>query len=165
MIIGIDPGYATIGYAFISSTSTPRVMDLGVITTNKEEKFFSRLNEIEKNLSELIEKHRPDQNFSYQAAIEKIFLVKNKKTAIDVAQARGVICNLLHRSGVIIHEYSPNEVKKAATGRGLADKEEVQTMIQRFLNLKNPIKQDDAADALAIAICHWFYQEKHLLPI
>lgn len=164
MIIGIDPGFATIGYAFLSTTREPRVIDLGVISTKKHESFFARLNEIEMNLQDLIKRHRPDPGVEYQAGVEKIFFTKNTKTAIEVAHARGVIVNLLYKAKVKIHEYTPNEIKKATTGRGHAQKREVQDMIARILKLKEPVRQDDAADALAVAMCHWFWQEKTLLP-
>lgn len=162
MIIGIDPGFATIGYAFLASGNTPRVIDLGTITTDKKNNFFARLVEIEKNLEILLDLHQPKNGENCYAAVEKIFFMKNKKTAIEVAHARGVICKSLYQAGIEIHEYSPNEIKKAITGRGQATKEEIQAMVVKILNLKNPITQDDTADALAMSICHWFFLEKDL---
>ncbi|XP_060077771.1 crossover junction endodeoxyribonuclease RuvC-like [Ylistrum balloti] len=163
MIIGIDPGFATIGYAFIApSNNEPRIVDLGMIVTDKKKNFYDRLTEIEENLHQLLDRHLPSiKHIDCDAVVEKIFFMKNKKTAIEVAHARGVICNLFNKRGIRIFEYTPNEIKKAITGHGQSSKKEIQSMVIRLLNLKTPISQDDIADALAMTICHWFYQEKN----
>ncbi len=151
MILGIDPGYATLGYAFITGLDTPKVVDVGVISTSKDKDYFARLLEIGENLDNLIQAHKPRL-----AAIEKLFFKTNQKTAIEVAQARGAILFVMKKNHLPISEYSPLQIKKSIALKGTANKKEVQWMLKKILNLKTIIKQDDAADALAIALTHWY---------
>lgn len=147
--IGIDPGLATIGYAVIEEVvDSVRPLDYGCLTTPAALPFADRLKMIKDDLSELLLRYRPAS-----AAVETILFETNKKTAIDVAQARGAILLTLREYDVPIVELSPLQVKNMATGDGRADKLQIQSMVQKIFALKAPPKPDDAADALAIAWC------------
>lgn len=150
IILGLDPGIATVGYGFIDqkgNSLTP--IHYGHIQTPATDTFFDRLLAISKALKQLILTYHPDV-----MAIEKIFFAKNTKTAMTVAQARGAILMEAINLGLGIYEYTPNEVKLAVTGYGAADKSQIQKMVKSLLNLVQIPKPDDTADALAIAICH-----------
>ncbi|MDD2362821.1 MAG: crossover junction endodeoxyribonuclease RuvC [Oscillospiraceae bacterium] len=150
IILGIDPGYATLGWGCIRyerSRFTP--IDFGTILTPADMEFPLRLQCIHNELSELLTKHHPDF-----LAVEKLYFKNNQKTAIDVAQARGVILLAAQQKGIPIFEYTPLQVKSAVTGYGKADKSQVMEMTRRLLGYKEVPKPDDAADALAISICH-----------
>lgn len=150
IILGIDPGYATIGFGLISADrSEQRIMTCGVITTEAGLPMPKRLLQIDKDLSELIDKAQPEA-----VAVEELFFNTNIKTGINVAQARGVILTACARAGLKIYEYTPLQVKQAVTGYGKADKRQVTDMTKRLLKLESAPKPDDAADALAIALCH-----------
>jgi len=153
IILGIDPGYARLGWGVIASDSFGyRLIDYGCIETPKEEELPQRLAILDSELKTIIEKHNPND-----IAIEELFFAKNAKTAINVAHARGVIfLRAVHHSGRI-YQYKPNQVKQATTGIGNADKKQVMDMVKRILNLREVIKPDDAADALAVAITHAAY--------
>ncbi len=149
-ILGIDPGTALTGYAILDSNNGQlRVRDLGCITTKKGTSQSEKLEEISTNLCELIEIWHPEQ-----AAVEKLFFSQNVTTAVTVAQARGVILQTLQASHVPHSEYLPKEVKATVCGDGSADKKAIQKMVQMLCNLESLPEIDDAADALAVAICH-----------
>ena len=150
IILGIDPGYGTIGYGVIDkngSKLTP--IDYGVIQTPKDENIAVRLAMIYDALHTLIEKYKPDE-----VAIEELFFNTNITTGIKVAQARGVILLCAVRECGRLFEYTPLMVKQSLTGNGRADKHQVQYMVKMMLKLKTEPRPDDAADALAVAICH-----------
>jgi crossover junction endodeoxyribonuclease RuvC len=151
LALGLDPGTATIGYGLVRQLpdSSLEVVDFGVISTSKELDAPKRLSVLYHRLNEILVSSRPETS-----AVEKLFFQKNVSTAISVGQARGVILLALSEAGVEIGEYTPNEVKQAVTGYGSADKRQVQEMVRIQLALDTIPKPDDAADALAIAICH-----------
>lgn len=150
IILGIDPGLATVGWGIIRVTNgVIETLDYGHISTKKDTDFGTRLLEIHTDLSALIEKYQPDE-----AAVEELFFANNQKTAMAVAQARGVILLTLMKYRVIVAGYTPLEVKQALTNYGAADKRQVQDMVRILLNLSVIPKPDDTADALAVALCH-----------
>ena len=149
IILGIDPGTAATGYGLIKKIKNEiKCLDYGCIETNPGNSPALRLKELEEKLKKIIKKYNPDV-----AAVEDIFFFKNLKTAMKVSQAKGVILLTLAKSNIPIFEYTPLQVKMGVTGFGKADKQQVQRMIQILLNLKTIPKPDDAADALATAIC------------
>ena len=153
LILGIDPGYAIIGWGVIRYERGRYIpVDFGAITTNAGVPFNRRLEQIYDQLNELLTNHHPDV-----VAVEKLYFQTNAKTAIDVAQARGVTMLALQQHGVPVYEYTPLQVKSAVTGFGQAQKPQVMEMTKRLLRLKAVPKPDDTADALAIAICHAQY--------
>lgn len=153
LILGIDPGYAIIGWGIIRFERGKYIpVDFGAITTNAGVPFKRRLELIYDQLNKLLDTHQPDA-----VAVEKLYFQTNAKTAIDVAQARGVIMLALQKHNVPVYEYTPLQVKSAVTGFGQAQKPQVMEMTKRLLRLKAVPKPDDTADALAIAICHAQY--------
>ena len=153
LILGIDPGYAIIGWGLIRFERGKYIpVDFGAITTNAGVPFNRRLEQIYDQLNELLDTHYPDA-----VAVEKLYFQTNAKTAIDVAQARGVTMLALQKHGMPVFEYTPLQVKSAITGFGQAQKPQVMEMTKRLLRLKAVPKPDDTADALAIAICHAQY--------
>lgn len=149
-IIGIDPGYAIVGYGIIDYNSNHfSVVDYGAVTTKAHTPFDNRLSSIYDGLTQLISTYKPDA-----MSIEKLFFNTNTTTAIDVAQARGVIVLAAAQWGLDIAEYTPLQVKQSVVGYGRAEKKQVQEMTRLMLNLKAVPKPDDTADALALAICH-----------
>jgi len=153
--IGIDPGYNILGWAVIENAST--LIDFGVITTSKDTPFDERLLQIHKSLINLFNTFHPDS-----AAIEKVFFQKNTKTAIEVAKVIGVIILTLKMKGILFEEYTPPQIKLAITGYGKATKAQMQIMMKRLFNISHLPKPDDAADALALALCH---SCKYRLPL
>jgi len=149
VILGIDPGYAIIGYGIIDTSKSDMVVDYGAITTPKEDSMPVRLEAIEASLKYIFDKYKPDV-----VAIEELFYFKNQKTVIQVAQARGVIVLACQKYCGNIYEYTPLQIKQALTGNGRAEKAQVQYMVKAILNLNSVPKPDDTADALAVAICH-----------
>jgi crossover junction endodeoxyribonuclease RuvC len=151
LVLGIDPGTATIGYALVRDLpdGNCEAVNYGVITTPKEDSAPARLVQLYEELNVILSLHRPDS-----AAVEKLFFQKNISTAIAVGQARGVVMLALAQAGLEVGEYTPNEVKQAVTGYGSADKKQVQEMVRVLLSLDKIPRPDDAADALAIAITH-----------
>lgn len=147
-IIGIDPGTAIIGYGIINSGKKLELIDYGCIKTSINLSTAERLEKLHKELKALIKKHKPDI-----AAVEDIFFFKNLKTAIKVSQARGVILLTIAESKIPVAEYTPLQIKQAVACYGRAEKSQVQKMVKILLNLKEIPKPDDAADALAVAIC------------
>lgn len=151
LVLGIDPGTATTGYGFVREErdGTLTAMAYGVVTTPAGEEMPKRLVRLYNELTQLITLHRPESG-----AVEKLFFQKNVKTAMTVAQGRGVALLALAQAGLPVGEYTPLEVKQAVVGYGNADKTQVQQMVRALLGLDSIPKPDDAADALAIAICH-----------
>ena len=149
VILGIDPGFAIIGYGVIEKDRDIKVIDYGVITTPKEDNITKRLETSYNAMIALIDKFKPDA-----IAIEELFYFKNQTTIINVAQARGIIVLACAQSKIPIYEYTPLQVKQAITGNGRAEKKQIQYMVTNILGLAKVPKPDDAADALAIAITH-----------
>ena len=149
-ILGIDPGIAIVGFGLIESNrGNVRMLQYGAVTTEAGLPLATRLVQIENDMTALIAQLKPDE-----IAVEELFFSKNITTGIAVAHGRGVILCTAERLGVPIFEYTPMQVKQAVAGYGLADKKQVMDMTKRLLKLKAVPKPDDAADALAIAICH-----------
>lgn len=150
IILGIDPGFAIVGFGVLQSEQGKQTLvSCGAITTEAGLPLPTRLLQIENDMAQLFETFHPDA-----MAIEELFFNNNITTGIGVAQARGVILAAAERVGVSIYEYSPSEVKLAITGYGKAEKRQIMDMTKRLLNLKSVPKPDDAADAVAIALCH-----------
>lgn len=150
IILGIDPGYAIVGYGLIDYTNNHfTVLDYGAITTPAGMDFNRRLEIIHDELEQIILKFKPSC-----MAIEKLFYNTNAKTVIDVAQARGVILFTAQKHGLDVSEYTPLQVKQSVVGYGRAEKKQVQEMMRIMLKLEKIPKPDDTADALAMAICH-----------
>lgn len=150
IILGVDPGYAIVGYGIINYEKGRYItLDYGAITTPPKVEFPERLEIIYDGINEVIERFKPEA-----MAIEKLFFNTNTTTAIDVAQARGVILLAAEKNGVRVHGYTPLQVKQAVVGYGRAEKNQVMEMTRLLLNLRKVPKPDDTADALAIAICH-----------
>ena len=149
-ILGIDPGYAIVGYGVIDySGGKYQAVDYGAITTDANMPFSARLQYIYNELVALIIKNDPDE-----MAIERLYFQNNQKTAIAVAEARGVILLAAQMNNIPINEYTPLQVKSAVTGYGQAKKPQVMEMTRRLLKLEKVPRPDDTADALAMAICH-----------
>jgi len=149
-ILGIDPGTAITGYGIIEDYSDDfRVVNFGCITTKSGKPLEERLKEIAIDIDYLIEHFKPDQ-----AAIEEIFFSKNTKTAISVAHSRGVIIQKLSEKNIPVFSYNPMRVKQALCSDGKAKKHQIQKMTKILLKLTAVPSPDDAADALAIALCH-----------
>ena len=150
VILGIDPGYAIVGFGLLSSDrGDTRFIRCGAITTEAGIPMPQRLLRIAEDLEELIRQFKPDV-----MAIEELFFNQNVTTGIGVAQARGVIVMTAARLGVPIMEYNPSQVKQAVAGYGKAEKKQVMEMTKKLLRLSAVPKPDDAADAVAIALCH-----------
>jgi crossover junction endodeoxyribonuclease RuvC len=149
IIIGIDPGTATTGFGIIQHHKKQLTcIEYGVITTPAKMIMGERLQLLNKELDKIIKKHEPEI-----AAVESLYFFKNLKTAIPVSQARGVILLTLSNKKIPIKEFTPLQAKSTVVGYGRASKEQVQKMIKHILKLENIPKPDDAADALAIAVC------------
>ena len=150
IILGIDPGIAIVGYGVIEyKNGLFRTLAYGAITTPAHTSVESRLKTVYDDLDEIIKKYKPDD-----MAVEELFFNNNPKTAIAVAEARGVILLCAMKNGVNIQEYTPLQVKQSVVGYGRVEKKQVMLMVNSILGLKNGPKLDDTADALAIAICH-----------
>lgn len=151
LVLGIDPGTATTGYGLVRETPEGglAVVDYGVIITPPDLSPDKRLLLLYDRLMGILLLHRPDNG-----AVEKLFFQRNVTTAIAVGQARGVTLLAMAKHNLPVAEYTPLEVKQAVTGYGGADKRQVQLMIQAILQLEEMPKPDDAADALAVAVCH-----------
>ncbi len=149
-ILGIDPGVATIGFGLIESGSgVLRMLQYGTITTPAGQPLAARLLQISRDMEELIAAFQPEE-----MSIEELFFSKNITTGIAVAHARGVILCAAEKMKLPVYEYTPMQVKQAVVGYGLAEKKQVMDMTRRLLKLKAVPRPDDAADALAIALCH-----------
>lgn len=147
--LGIDPGTARLGYGVIRGGVQPSLLDAGVIETWPDQDMPGRLVTLYESVRELVEEFRPDM-----LAIEKLFFAQNVTTAIAVGQARGVVLLAAAQSHIPVSEYSPSEIKHAVAGYGKADKNQMQEMVRMILHLTSVPQPDDAADALAVAICH-----------
>ena len=151
IVVGFDPGIATLGYGVIKKEEKkkPEMLDYGIISTPKDDNLAVRLFMLEKGIKQIIDKFKPDE-----IAVEELFFAKNVKTGIAVAHARGVILLTAIKECGKLYEYTPLQIKQALTGYGRADKHQIQAMVKSFLNLKAIPKPDDAADALAVALTH-----------
>lgn len=150
VILGIDPGYATVGFGLIDANcGRHKPIAYGVIETPKSARFPDRLKYIGEETAKLIERYKPDA-----IAVEELFFHDNRKTAIMVAEARGVVLYVAEKSGTALYEYTPLQIKQALTGYGRAIKCQIQQMVKVMLCLDCIPKPDDAADALAVAITH-----------
>ncbi len=148
IILGIDPGTATIGYGVIKGPKKLELIEYGCIKTTTDFSTAERLEKLHNELTDLIKLHKPDI-----VAVEDLFFFKNLKTAIKVSQARGVILLTIAQAKTKIAEYTPLQIKQAVACYGRAEKNQVQKMVKVLLGLREIPKPDDAADALAIAIC------------
>ena len=151
LAIGIDPGTAITGYGLVRELAdgSLEVVGYGVIQTSADQTMPDRLVLLYQELKQIIDLHEPQSG-----AVEKLFFARNVRTALSVGQARGIALLALAEFGVSVAEYSPNEIKQAVAGYGGAEKMQVQMMVQALLNLEEIPQPDDAADALAVAICH-----------
>ena len=150
VVLGIDPGYAIVGWGVVYfSGNIYKPLGIGAVTTEPEMKFSKRLEYIHSAMSRLMLKSKPDA-----VAIEKLYFQNNQKTAIDVAQARGVILLAAEQHDISVFEYTPLQIKTVVTGYGKAKKPQVMEMTRRLLKLEKVPKPDDTADALAVALCH-----------
>jgi crossover junction endodeoxyribonuclease RuvC len=153
IILGIDPGLATLGYGVIEKDARGncRAVDYGVVITPKDEGLPVRLAMLEEGIAKILDKYKPDE-----IAMEELFFSKNITTGIAVAHARGVaLLTCVKRCGRL-YEYTPMQIKQALTGYGRADKKQMQSVVASLLKLKSIPKPDDAADALAVALCQAF---------
>ncbi len=149
IILGIDPGIADTGYGLIAQEKNKlSFIACGSIKTERDKTLAERLLKLDIELKKIIKKYRPDK-----AGMEQLFFCNNAKTALIVGQARGVALAAIAQTGIAIAEFTPLQVKQAVTGHGRADKKQIQQMIKIILGLKTVPRPDDAADALAIAVC------------
>ena len=148
-VLGIDPGLSTTGYGIVAAGPRPVAVAVGVIRTDKDLRIADRLVELHRDLSAVITEYRPAA-----AAIEQVFVNRNLQTATSVARASGVAMLAMAEAGLVVTEYTPSAVKMALTGFGGADKRQVQQVIAMRLGLDTPPQPADAADALAVALCH-----------
>ena len=149
-ILGIDPGIATIGFGVIDFSGREyKLVNCGVITTPAHTMLSSRLEQIYDDMCQLLELFKPDA-----VSIEELFFNTNITTGIAVAHGRGVLLLACRKAGVSIYEYTPLQVKQAVVGYGRAEKKRVMDMVRRICALPSPPKPDDAADAVALALCH-----------
>lgn len=161
IILGIDPGTATTGFGIIEqSKDQPKLIDFGVISTKKTLGDAERLEILAKDIHHLIKKYNPEA-----VGVEKLFLNSNQKTVMTVSQARGVVLLTAQQHKLPIYEFTPLQVKNFICGYGKADKKQVQYVIKQTFKLKAAPKPDDAADAVAIAICaaHYFSRDRKLI--
>ena len=149
LVLGLDPGLATTGYGLVAGDGQHlTALAHGVVRTPARQPMADRLLRLHHELQELVERYQPQV-----AAVEKLFFSKNVTTGIQVAQARGVTLLTVAQAGLRITEYTPMQIKQGITGHGSADKLQVQEMVRMLLNLERIPRPDDAADALAVAIC------------
>lgn len=149
-ILGIDPGIATIGFGVIDFSGREyKLVNCGVITTPAHTMLSARLEQIYDDMCQLLELFKPDA-----VSIEELFFNTNITTGIAVAHGRGVLLLACRKAGVAIYEYTPLQVKQAVAGYGRAEKKQVMDMVRRICALPSPPKPDDAADAVALALCH-----------
>jgi len=150
LVLGIDPGTAITGYGLVREDDEGlTLVECGIITTPADHPLPRRLQTIYHGLAAIISQHQPDQ-----AAVEELFFSRNVRTALSVGQARGVVLLAAAEAGLPLHEYKPLEVKQTVAGYGGADKRQVQEMVRMLLNLEQVPEPDDAADAVAVAVCH-----------
>lgn len=150
VIFGVDPGYAIVGCGIVRYEGARfSLIGYGAVTTDKDMPFPDRLVKIYRDMTERLAQFKPDA-----VSMERLYFNTNTTTAIDVAQARGVTVLAVREAGIPLYEYTPLQVKQSITGYGRAEKRQVQEMTKTLLNLDAIPKPDDAADALALAICH-----------
>ncbi|MGH9175255.1 MAG: crossover junction endodeoxyribonuclease RuvC [Vicinamibacterales bacterium] len=147
--LGVDPGTALLGYGLVSGDDEPELLTFGVVETTAHEAMPERLKRLYEAVWELIRAHSPDV-----LAIEQLFFSRNVTTALAVGQARGVVLLAAAQHGMPVFEYKPSEVKQTISGYGNADKPQMQEMVRMLLRLPEVPRPDDAADALAVALCH-----------
>ena len=158
VILGVDPGVATVGFGIISENGgTPSPIRYGVISTPAGARLALRLRQIHSDVTELITAYKPDA-----LAVEELFFNTNQKTAVSVAHGRAAVILAGEEKGIPMFEYTPLQIKKAVAGYGRASKKQVMDMVRRLLSMERPPKPDDAADALAVAICHAHYSNSLL---
>jgi crossover junction endodeoxyribonuclease RuvC len=158
IILGIDPGYGRVGWGLISfQKQKAEYIDCGLLETKVNSDFYLRIEKIYNFMQKIIKKYKPDV-----LAIESVFFNTNQKTAILTSQARGVIAIAGINQKLPVFDYTPLQVKNALIGYGRADKKQIQAMLSYHLTLKQKIKQDDAADALAVALTHAYTNQKML---
>ncbi len=149
-ILGIDPGYAITGYSIIDYQGNRfKLVDSGAVLTKAGESFPDRLNKIYNDVGEIIDSYKPDA-----ISVEELFFNNNAKTAINVAQARGIVLVIGRQKNIPTFEYTPLQIKQAVAGYGRADKIQVQKMVKTILNVEKLPKLDDTTDSMAAAICH-----------
>lgn len=150
IILGIDPGFGRIGWGVIKKMSGRewQAVACGCIETSMEQAFVDRLNYLSQDINAIIKKYKPNR-----VAVEELFFFRNVTTAIKVGQARGVILLSAVQNGLPVDEFTPLQVKRAITGYGRAEKNQMQKMVATILGIKGKITSDDAADALAVALC------------
>lgn len=149
-VLGVDPGTATLGYGLVSDTGRgPQAVAYGVLTTSPLQPMPLRLRQLYQGLRALIREHEPAE-----VAVEELFFARNARSAITVAQARGIVLLAAAESDLPVAEYKPNQVKQSVSNYGHGDKNQMQTMVQILLGLPERPRPNDAADALAIALCH-----------
>jgi len=151
VILGIDPGTANTGYGILTIDRNIKVTECGCIYTSADKEMPERLRIIYQQVSDLIEQYHPDE-----VAVEQIYFSKNSKTALSIGQARGVIMLSASLAGKKVFDYTPLEIKRAVVGYGRAEKQQVQYMLKDLLHLAKIPSPDDAADALAVALCHYY---------
>ena len=151
IILGLDPGLATMGYGLVEKLKNDdtKVIDYGVVLTPKDESLPVRLAMLEEGINKILDKYKPDE-----IAVEELFFSKNITTGIPVAHARGVMLLTCIKYCGKLYEYTPNQIKQSLTGYGRADKMQMQRVVTSLLHLTKIPRPDDAADALAVALCH-----------
>jgi crossover junction endodeoxyribonuclease RuvC len=147
--LGVDPGTAILGYGVVYGADEPSIVDVGVIRTTSTQPMQSRLKDLYDGLVSVVDSSEPDV-----MAVEQLFFSRNVTNALAVGQARGVVLLVAAQYNLPVFEYKPSEVKLTVAGHGNADKVQMQTMVQMILGLEQIPRPDDAADALAVAICH-----------
>ncbi len=157
LILGIDPGYGIVGYGAVewNNSNDLKLLCYGAVTTSSKDQFCERLNTIHEKMECIISNIKPDV-----LVVEKLFFRNNQKTAIDVAQARGVILLSGKHCNVPLEEFTPLQVKMAVTGYGRAKKPQIMEAVKEILRLEKLPKPDDAADAVALAICYSKFAKK-----
>ena len=148
-VLGIDPGLSRCGYGAVTGGPRPHAVAAGVLTTPRDEPLPDRLAALDLEIRQLLAELRPDA-----VAVERVFFQTNVRTAMSVGQASGLVLAAAAQSGAEVAQYTPNEVKQAVAGYGAAPKEQVQRMVQSLLGLTERPRPADAADALALALCH-----------
>jgi len=149
LTLGIDPGTARLGFGLVDDAGELRCVEFGVVETSSRQAMPLRLVELHDAIESLIARHRPDA-----LAVEQLFFARNVTNALAVGQARGVVLLAAARAGLDVAEYTPSEVKQAVSGYGKADKAQMGEMVRIILGLDRVPRPDDAADALAVALCH-----------
>lgn len=159
-VLGIDPGLATLGYGIVETKSqTPlgafSCVQYGVILTPKEMPIGERLDHIQRQLRVLLKLYQPDV-----ACVETLFFFRNQTTVIQIGQVHGVLSLTLHKAKMPVYRYAPLQIKNILTGSGKAEKKHIEKEVKKILGIRKPIRPDDAADGLAVALCHFLLPHK-----